>query len=366
MAAGIWKDTGSIARRLYDGGVPAFPARRYQTAFGIVTTSIGIALLFLLVRYYGPNEIWQGFRQIGWGLALIVALGGIRFATRAIGWCLCVEPPARLRFADAFAAVLAGDAIGNLTPLGPIVGEPAKAAFVRNRTDLAAAVTALAIENLVYTLSVAAMIAAATIALLFTFDLPAALRERSEIGLAVVVAVLAAAVVVFWRRSAIISRIFGIFARPALGPAVGTRIERLRHLEEQIYSFASRRKNVIVPLAATEIAFHALGVLEVYATLWMLLGQPPPLLIAFVFEGANRLITVVFKFVPLRVGVDEWGTAGLAPYVQIDPVVGTTLAIARKARMAIWALAGIALLVREGLSARRILEDSRLTAGSKP
>ncbi len=366
MAAGIWKDTGSIARRLYDGGVPAISARRYQTAFGLVTTSIGIALLLWLVRYYGPNEIWQGFRQIGWGLALIVALGGIRFATRAIGWCLSVEPPARLRFSDAFAAVLAGDAIGNLTPLGPIVGEPAKAAFVRNRTNLAAAVTALAIENLVYTLSVAALIAAATIALLFTFELPAALRERSEIGLAVVIAVIAVGLFVFWRRSAVISRMFGILARPAAGSAAGTGVERLQQLEQQIYSFASRHRNVVVPLAATEVAFHALGVVEVYITLWMLLGHPAPLLTAFVFEGANRLITVIFKFVPLRFGVDEWGTAGLAPYVQIDPVVGTTLAIARKARMAIWALAGIALLVREGLSTRRILEDAQLTAGSKP
>lgn len=361
MAAGIWKDTGSIVRRLYDGGVPAISTRRHQAAFGLVTASIGVALLFWLVRYYGPNEIWQGFRQIGWGLALIVALGGLRFATRAMGWCLCVEPPARLRFADAFAAVVAGDAIGNLTPLGPIVGEPAKAAFVRNRTSLAAAVTALAIENLAYTLSVAAMLAAATLALLFTFELPAALRERSEIGLAAVILLIGAAVFLFWRRSAVISRMFGMFARRAPGSPAG--LERLQQLEQQIYSFTSRHKNVVVPLAATEVAFHALGVLEVYVTLWLLLGHPAPLLTAFVFEGTNRLITVVFKFVPLRMGVDEWGSAGLAPYVQIDPVVGTTLAIARKARMAIWALAGVVLLVREGLSARRILEDSQLTAG---
>lgn len=343
--------------------MPAISTRRRQTVFGLVTAAIGVAALLWLVRYYGPKEIWQGFRQIGWGLALIVALGGLRFATRAIGWCLCMEPPARLRFGDAFAAVVAGDALGNLTPLGPIVGEPAKAAFVRNRTNLAAAVTALAIENLVYTLSVAAMIVAATVALLFTFELPTPLRERSEIGLGLVIAAIAAVVFVFWRRSAVISRMFGIFARPASGSAAGGPVERLQQLEQQIYSFASRHKAVLVPLAATEIAFHALGVLEVYVTLWLLLGQPPPLLTAFVFEGANRLINVVFKFVILRAGVDEWSSAGLAPYVHIDPVVGTTLALARKARMAVWSLAGIVLLVREGLNTRRILEDSQLTAG---
>ena len=50
---------------------------------------------------------------------------------RAAAWSLCVEPPHRLPLGEAFAAVVCGDALGNLTPLGPLVGEPAKAAFVR-------------------------------------------------------------------------------------------------------------------------------------------------------------------------------------------------------------------------------------------
>src|ERR687897_2244616 len=94
--------------------------------------------------------------RVRWGFPVILALGGLRFALRALAWSLCVEAPARLKFTDAFAAVLSGDAIGNLTPLGPIVSEPAKAAFVRGRIDLTAAITALAIENRFYTLSVAA------------------------------------------------------------------------------------------------------------------------------------------------------------------------------------------------------------------
>ena len=49
--------------------------------------------------------------------------------------------------------------------------------------------------------------------------------------------------------------------------------------------------------------------LEVHVTLWMMTGAAPPLLTSFILEGANRLITVVFKFVPLRLGVDEMGTA---------------------------------------------------------
>lgn len=339
------------------------PSPRRQIALGLLAAAIGIALLIWLVRYQGPGQIWQGLRQVGWtGLLLIIALGGLRFATRAFGWCLCFEPPARLRFGDAFAAVLAGDALGNLTPLGPIVGEPAKAAFVRNRTDIAAAVPALAIENVFYTLSVAMMIAAATIALLISYNLPGQLRERSEIGLAVIVTLIAIAMFVLWRRPAIVSGVLGRFT-PSTNSALRGHIERLTALEQQIYSFSSRRSGAVLPLIATEVTFHALGVLEAYVTLWLLLGTQPLLLTAFVFEGANRLINVVFKFVPLRPGFEEWGSAGLAPYVNINPVIGTTLAIARRARVAVWLLVGIALLVSHGLSTRRILDDSQLAAG---
>lgn len=337
--------------------------RRHPTAFGLLIAAGGTALLVWLIRRLGPAEIWQGMGQIGWGLVLIVALGGLRFATRAVGWCLCFEPPVRLRFRDAFAAVLAGDAIGNLTPLGPIVSEPAKAAFVRNRTDFTAAATALAIENVFYTLSVVAMIAAATIALLFSFELPGPLRESSEIGLAVIGVLIVAALLVLWRRPAVVSRALGLIARPGTGSPMRGRLDKLQRLEEQIYSFSSRRRAAVLPLMVTEATFHALGVLEVYVTLWLLLGTEPPLLTAFVFEGANRLVNVVFKFVPLRLGPDEGTSAGLAPYVGLAAWVGTTLAIARKVRMAVWSIVGMILLVSQGLNTRQILENTRLAAG---
>ena len=94
------------------------------------------------------------------------------------------RPAAPLSLRDAFAAVICGDAIGNLTPLGPLVGEPAKAAFVRGRVALAPALTALAIENVLYTLSAAAMIAAGMVALLVRFQLPPDVRGVGELAIA--------------------------------------------------------------------------------------------------------------------------------------------------------------------------------------
>jgi len=97
---------------------------------GVLFTIGGIALLAWMLARVGVAEIAADVRQVGWMLLAIVAIGGLRFLLRACAWRLCLEPPHTLPLGDAFAAVVCGDTIGNLTPLGPLVGEPAKAAFV--------------------------------------------------------------------------------------------------------------------------------------------------------------------------------------------------------------------------------------------
>ena len=326
---------------------------------GAITTAAGLALFGLLVWYVGPSAIWQGFRQIGWGLGAIVAIAGARFAARAEAWRRCLEPPHRLRFMDAFAAVLSGDALGNITPLGPVVGEPAKAAFVRGRVPIGAALTALAIENLLYTRAVAAMIAAGAVALLLRADVAAPLRSAGELAVAAVAALYLATVWMLWTRPAILSRAASLLGRLFTSPALHARAEKVRALEHDVYTFGSRRREALAPLAALELAFHALGVLEVHVTLALLLPAPPTLLTSFVLETVNRLITVAFKFVPMQVGVNEAGTAVATQMLGLGLQVGLTLAIVRKARILFWIVVGSALLVRHGLSTRRVLEDAR-------
>jgi hypothetical protein len=321
---------------------------------GLLTAAAGTALFAWLVWSVGPAEIWTGFRQIGWGLIWILILGGLRFAARAAAWTLCIEPPYTLGFADAFNAVVCGDALGNATPLGPLVGEPAKIACVRGRVPVGVALTALAIENVIYTLSVAAMIAAGGIALLFVssaglrgggVDLPPRVRDLSEIAIAGIMVL---------RRPAVIGTLF-----PA-GRAGGSRIQKLRAVEQQVLTFASRRRRVMVPLVALELGFHALGVAEKHLTLWLILGAPPALLTSFIVETTDRLITVAFKFVPFQVGVGEAGTGLITQVLGLGAAAGVTVSIVRKARMGIWSLIGTALLVRRGLTARRVLEDAEL------
>jgi len=326
--------------------------RRRFNVTGLITAAAGLALLAWVVEYVGVAQIASDFRQVGWGLIAIIAIGGLRFLMRALAWRLCLEPPHRLALSDAFSAVICGDTIGNLTPLGPLVGEPAKAAFVRGRVALGPAVTALAIENVLYTLSAAAMIAVGMVALLFRFELPAAIRDVGEIAIAATIVLFAVALWLLWRQPALISRALGVISRSHRTSPLHRHAVRVRELEEQIYTFASRHRTALPAIASMEAGFHALGVAEIFLTLWLLYGAPPALLTAFILETTNRLITVVFKFVPLRLGVDEAATALFTQVLGLGANTGVTLGIVRKARVLAWTIAGGILLTREGLVPR--------------
>lgn len=321
----------------------------------------GTALFVWYVWSYGPG-VWAGFQRIGWGLAWIVALGGLRFAARAAAWRLCVEPPHTLGFMTAFSAVICGDAVGNVTPLGPLASEPTKIACVRRRIPIAPALTALAIENVFYTLSVGAMIAAGAAALLASVDLPVQLREVGQIAIGAIALMFIVAAWVLWRRPAVVTTLLPI-AR--IG---GSRIDKLRAVEREVLTFVSRRRQAILPLVTLELSFHALGVIEKHLTLWLILGAQPPLLSSFIVETADRLITVAFKFLPFQVGVGEAGTGMVTQLLGLGGsaavATGVTVSIVRKARMGIWSLIGTMLLVQRGLAPSAVLSDPSLTPNS--
>jgi hypothetical protein len=330
-------------------GTPETGPRR-SNVIGIVATILGLVLFAWFVREVGPGEIWSGLGQVGWGFVAIIALAGLRFAMRAAAWALCLEPPHVLPFRAAFVAVVVGDAVGNLTPLGLFASEPAKAAFVRDRVPLGPSLTALAIENIFYTLSAAAMIGASTMALLVSFELPPAIRRASVASLIAITIGFVVAALLLWRRPILVRRALTLIVPRT--SRLQDRVGQLHELEAQIYTFTMRRRRVLVPLVAAELMFHTLGVLEVYLTWWLIQGAAPPLLTSFIVEGANRLVQVLFKFVPLRTGVDEITTGSFTEMLGFGATLGTTLAIVRKIRTIAWVLVGTALLIRRSLGSR--------------
>ena len=163
------------------GPVNTNRARNKKLArFGVLFAFLGLLLFAYFVRKAGIAQIIVGIRRLGLGFLLILGISAMRQVVRSLAWTRCFESPYSLRFREAFAARIMGDALGNLVPLASMaVSEPSKAAFVTNRVPLLASLSALALENIFYSLSVAIFIFSGTLALLLAFPLKPALRYAS-------------------------------------------------------------------------------------------------------------------------------------------------------------------------------------------
>jgi hypothetical protein len=334
-----------------------------------VTLIVAVACLALFgytLRSVGLAEIADRVRRVGLGgFAGILALSGLRLAARSLAWMRCVEGEPRLRFVDAFNASVMGDALGNLTPLANVLSEPAKAVFVRHRVPLPVALPAIVVENIIYTVSVALMIGLGAVVFLLAFTLPEFLWVASVgalVGMALVVAL--GYLVLVARVRPFTGTIAWLDARGLRWGWVHARGDRVLRFEDSVTSFTSRNGRHLGPLALYEAAFHLAGVAEVYLTLALVDPSGVTAAAALVVESTGRVINVLFKFVPMRFGVDEAGNVLLARPLGLMAASLVTLALVRKARILVWTALGVGLLFRRGLTVRRALREAGRAASA--
>ena len=134
-----------------------------------------------------------------------------------------------------------------------------------------------------------------------------------------------------------------------------TRLD-VRLFENLIYGFYRRYPKRFLPICGIETVYHLLGIAEVWFILNRLSDVYPSLLDSFLLESVSRLIAILFKLVPLMIGVDEAGAQFVGSTVALAAGMGVTLAIIRKGRIFFWTAVGVILIIKRGLSIREISE----------
>jgi hypothetical protein len=86
--------------------------------------------------------------------------------------------------------------------------------------------------------------------------------------------------------------------------------------------------------------------MEVYVTLALINPHHVTWASAVALETVSRAVTIVFKMLPMRVGVDETSAAIFADRLDLGASTGIALALVRKVRMLVWSAVGLSLLAR--------------------
>ena len=248
---------------------------RRPTLGEVLVAVVCLALFVYFLRLANVADVADGIRRLGWAFVVVVAMGGMRHLIRAAAWIRCLDGPHRLTLAQTFQAVVAGDALGNLTPLSLIVSEPAKGVFLRHREPLRRTLPALAVENLFYALSAMFVIGGGLGVVFLVFQTPDQFWLTTTILIMAMVGLIATAHWVIWRHWLIGSATLDWLQSRGIAPHTATRIKtRIRHLEEHIHALYPRDWGRLVPLALLEFSFHVLAILEIFLVLSVISDQP--------------------------------------------------------------------------------------------
>jgi hypothetical protein len=329
---------------------------------GIVLTALGIALFCFFVYTAGIGEIWSGISRLGWGFLFVLALHGLKISIRVFAWTLCVEKPYRLEFVDGFKAVMIGESLSAMIPLGILMSGTAKALSVRKKIPLVVALSSLAIENLFYSLATGTLIVCGSIAFLLRFHPEG---NVAAIGYAIIAIITTLTIGGFfmviqeWRFASWLAE--WLYGKGLAAKVLHHGRAEVQRFEDLIYSFYRKHPRKFLPLILLQTTFHAIGVFEVWFILRAVMDAAPNFLTVFLLETINRAILVIFKLVPFLVGVDEAGAQFITDSLQLGAAVGVTLAIVRKGRVLCWTGLGVLLIVRSGLSFREMAAEAFAT-----
>ena len=273
-----------------------------KRALSVGATLFGAATFAYTISAIGLANVEQAIGRVGWAFAAILLLSSVREVAKAAAWTQTFTGTHRLSVVDAFCARLAGEAWSALVPMGFVVGEPTKARYVDDQMPFATAFSGLMLELAFYTASLG----------LFAIT---ALIQLAPSKAVLVVGVTAVAFVL------------------ALKP--------VRRAVTPVRRFVIDWPMRAGTIAALEIVYHGLGLAETYMILRFVSPDAATWTHAVAFETISRGVSIVFKMVPMRVGVDEASAALTATRLALNPSTGLMLALVRKLRVLFWTALGL-------------------------
>lgn len=319
----------------------------------LIVFLLGLGLLFYLVSKIGFRTLSETLRRIGWGILLIIALGGARHFLRAFCLYLAIPPAHRsFKFRHALAARLGGEAVSVVTFTGPVLGDATKAALLRRNIPLTRGGAAIVVDNILYYISVSIVVLGGVGLMSAGFSHGASMKYVLA-GIAGFAALAFTGIfLMLWFRIKPVGFLIRRLIRFDLAPNfVLRKKDGIFELEANVYEFYLTRRRTFFAIFGFCLLAHALSVTEVYAAMRML-DFPPNISVAFIIESLTKMVNFAFSFVPGAVGVYEGGNGVILKALGFTTAAGVTLALVRRGAILTWTIVGLFVLLWRAVSYR--------------
>ena len=114
----------------------------------LLTAIFGCVLLAYLVDKIGLPKLMHDVEKLGWGIAVVIALGGVGHLAKAWAWRLALPGEGKkVSFLQFFKLRLASEAVGHLGILGQAFGEGLRVSALSSEVPIASRVSSVAMDR---------------------------------------------------------------------------------------------------------------------------------------------------------------------------------------------------------------------------
>lgn len=312
----------------------------------LLAVVVGVALLAYLIARVGVGTVTDNLRAVGWGIVLILALGGMFHLVRAYAWRLTFRSDVRsLSIARLLGLRLISEATGTFGLAGQMIGDGMRVSLLGLTIPMPDRISSVALDRAAYIVSSGAVGVTGTVAAVLLLSLKGPWRVYACAFAATLTVVLMLALVSFVREWHICSHVmYPVQRLPWARKWLAEMASVIEAAEENLLSFRSRAPKSFWTVIALYLISQMLAITEVYLLLrFMGIGIMP--LGAFVIEGFTKLVNVVGALNPGNIGTYEGGNLLVARLLGFPAAAALSLALCRRARILFWAGVGALYLV---------------------
>lgn len=315
---------------------------------------LGVALLGCMVSRTGPGAVWKQIQAVGWGLALIIVLGGLSqlVKTWACRQTLTCDISA-LSWPRSFGAQLASDAVGQFGFAGKLLGEGLRISMLGAAVPLADAISSSAIDGGLHTFTAVVVTVLGIAATLLLASVPGSWQVYALLLTVVLIAAVGLAALSVASRWQLVGNAARAIARlPRLHKLVSGKLSVIDSAEHNLLAFYRENPRAFYANLTLNSLWHAMAILEVFLILCFM-GMKVSVAGACALEGLTKLINLVGVVSPGNFGTYEGGNILITNLFGVSGAAGLTLALCRRARAMFWAAVGAACVLAIKTDRRR-------------
>jgi phosphatidylglycerophosphate synthase len=312
-----------------------------RIALRYVFGAIGAALLVYLVVHAGPRAMLENVRLVGWGLILVIGLGGLSHLVKAWAWRLTLPRTVHYSFSRLFGLRLVSEAIGQLGFAGVLAGEATRVALLGPDVAVDSRILSVTLDRGLF-IACGAFVTVCGIATgVVALSLSNMLRVYAVLFAIVFLGILVAATLAVKNRWPLLSGPARALARvPWIGRWVHKKNSLIFSVEEKLLQFHRERPSAFWGSVTLNFVCHALAITEVFLIL-LFMGKNVIWTRALILESFTKLINVAGSLTPGNVGLYEGGTMLIATLFGLSGTVGLTLGFCRRLRSIFWTVVGV-------------------------